>query len=74
LQTLSKVPMQGINPDVFNRGGALTGIGPLSAAPLGLADPPPVGGLISGARKPIPLHKGFHQKNRMAILLLPIRA
>ena len=44
----------------------------LPGAPFGLADGQPVGGLIRGTRKTIPLDEDFEQINGVAVFGLPI--
>src|ERR1035441_5047673 len=75
LQPLLKARVQGIEINVFDGqpvGPAIRAV--LPAAAFGLADAPPVGGLVATAGKTVALDKGFQQIDGMAVFALPIAA
>ena len=65
--------VQRVKVDILEGGLAPLAVGRvLAGAAFGLPDPLPVGGTVAGARKSIPLHEGFQQKDRMRVLALPV--
>jgi hypothetical protein len=73
-QALAELAVPRIQIDVLDFLGGHQRIGTLPPSALGLADAPPIGGLVAGASKAASLDKTLQQIEGMPILGLPIWA